>query len=100
MIILNETVIIEPDIHADWLHFTKNIHIPAMMATGFFEAHRILQVLNSPNEGFTYCLQYEAQNIDAFDTFKQTIADEVKNIYLKKFENKLVLFESIMQVIH
>jgi hypothetical protein len=100
MVILNETVIIDPEIEAEWLSWIKTVHMPAVMATGYFENSRILNVLNSPNEGITYCLQYEASNIEEFETYKFTVGDALKSNHLKKFENKLVLFESIMQVIN
>lgn len=99
MIILNETIIIDPEIHADWLSWVKDEHIPAVMATGRFKAFRILNVLSSPNEGFTYCIQYDADSLDQYEAYEQTAAGELKHIHIKKFENKLVLFESIMQVI-
>lgn len=100
MIILNETIIIDPEIHEDWLSWVKAEHIPAVLATGHFKGHRILQVLSSPNEGFTYCIQYDAESLDHYEAYEQLSAGGLKHIQLKKFENKLVLFESIMQVIN
>jgi hypothetical protein len=100
MIILNETIIIDQDIHTDWLTWIKTVHIPAMMATGHFSSFRILNILNSPNEGFTYCVQYDTDSLDQYNAYQQGAATHLKNIHLKKFENKLVLFESIMQVVN
>ncbi|EHQ28053.1 DUF4286 family protein [Mucilaginibacter paludis] len=99
MIILNETIIIDQDVHADWLNWLKTVHIPAVMATGHFNGYRILNVLNSPNEGFTYCVQYDT-DMEQYNVYQQAAANHFKNIHLKKFENKLVLFESIMQVVN
>ena len=100
MIILNETIIIDPEIHTDWLAWVKAEHIPAVMATGHFKSFRILNVLSSPNEGFTYCIQYDADALDNYEAYEQTSAAALKHIHIKKFENKLVLFESIMQVVN
>ena len=100
MIILNETIIIDSDIHTDWLNWVKAVHIPAVLATGHFNSFRILHIISSPNEGFTYCVQYETDTLEQYQAYEQTVATELKNIHLKKFENKLVLFESIMQQIH
>ncbi len=99
MIILNETVILDQAIQAEWLEWVKTIHIPAVIGTGYFSSHRILNILNSPNEGVTYCLQYHTDSIDKCTAFEQTEGGHLKNIHLKKFENKLVLFESIMQIV-
>lgn len=100
MIILNETIIVDSVVHSDWLNWVKTVHIPAVMATGNFKSFRILHILNSPNEGHTYCVQYETDTIEQYQAYEQTVAAELKHIHLKKFENKLVLFESIMQQIH
>jgi hypothetical protein len=100
MIILNETIIVDHDVHTEWLQWVKSVHVPAVMATGLFTGYRILSVLNSPNEGSTYCVQYDADSLEQYYTYQQTESDHLKNIHLKKFENKLVLFESIMQVVN
>jgi len=42
MIILNETIILDPEVHNEWLSWVKAEHIPAVMATGRFKAYRIL----------------------------------------------------------
>jgi hypothetical protein len=57
MIIYNETVIIEEASHLNWLSWMKDVQIPGIMATGLFTHHRILTVMDSPNEGVTYCVQ-------------------------------------------
>jgi len=100
MVILNETIIIDTDVHADWLNWVKAVHIPAVLATGYFNSHRILQVLSSPNEGFTYCVQYDTDSLEQCNTYLDNVAGHLKNNHLKKFENKLVLFESIMQQVN
>jgi hypothetical protein len=100
MIILNETIIIDPEIQTEWLEWVKAEHIPAVLAAGHFKSFRILHVLSSPNEGFTYCIQYDADTLDQYEAYEQIAAGELKHKHLKKFENKLVVFESIMQHIN
>jgi antibiotic biosynthesis monooxygenase (ABM) superfamily enzyme len=99
MIILNETIILDPEVHNEWLNWLKTVHIPTVMASGYFSSHHILKVLNSPNEGFTYCVQYHTDSLDNYHRYEQSIATQLKNTHLKKFENKLVLFESIMEFV-
>ncbi|MEO6524162.1 MAG: DUF4286 family protein [Mucilaginibacter sp.] len=97
MIILNETIILDPEVHTEWLDWVKAEHIPAIMATGHFTGFRILHVLSSPNEGFTYCIQYNADSLNHYEAYEQTVASTLKHKHMKTFENKLVVFESIMQ---
>jgi len=99
MIILNETIIIEPAIEADWLIWMRNEYIPAVMASGYFTEYRMLTVLNSPNEGITYCLQFHTGSLDNYYSYQQAHAVAIKNDHLKQFENRFVLFETIMELV-
>jgi len=50
MIIFNDTVIVEEAIHETWLEWVKQVHIPAVMATGYFKSYQILNVIDSPTK--------------------------------------------------
>jgi len=82
MIIFNDTVIVDEAIHEKWLSWVKEVHIPAVMATGYFQSYQVLNVIDSPNEGVTYCVQYYAENIENFNHF-----------YNCSFKNKLHIKE-------
>ena len=99
MIILNETIIIDESIRSEWLNWIKTIHIPAVLATGYFSSYRILTILNSPNEGITFCVQYTTDSIEQYRAYQQEHATRLKNIHFKQFENKLVTFDSVMQLV-
>jgi hypothetical protein len=99
MILLNETIIIDETINTEWLGWMKAVHIPAVMATGCFNSYQILNVLSSPNEGITYCVQYTADNMEMYNLYKARYADHLKNNHFKQFENKFVQFESLMQFV-
>lgn len=99
MIIFNETIIIDESINDEWLNWMKTVHIPAVLATGHFSDYRILHILSSPNEGITYCVQYTANTMEHYQTFEAKHSVHLKNIHFKKFENKFVAFESVMQTI-
>ena len=99
MIIVNETIIIEEGINDEWLNWMKAVHIPAVINTGYFNSYQILRVISSPNEGITYCVQYMADNMGCYDAYNEKYAPYLKNNHFKQFENKFVLFESIMQTI-
>ncbi|OCX51045.1 hypothetical protein BEL04_20220 [Mucilaginibacter sp. PPCGB 2223] len=100
MIILNETIIIDEAIQADWLKWMGSIYIPGVMSTGYFSGHRVLTVLNSPNEGITYCLQFETDSIDKYHEYQQGIGVKIRAAHQKQFENSFVLFETIMQQVN
>jgi len=97
MIILNETIIIDESIQTEWLHWIKTIYIPTVMEVGQFKSFRMLNVVNSPNEGVTYCLQFEADVIDTYHEYQQIEMTKLRNAHHKQFENRFVLFETLMQ---
>jgi hypothetical protein len=100
MIILNETIIIDEAIQAEWLQWMGSVYIPGVMATGYFNSHRVLTVVNSPNEGITYCLQFETDSLDYYYEYQQGIGVKLKNAHFKQFENRFVQFETIMQLVN
>ncbi len=100
MILYNVTTILEEDVHEKWLTWMVNTHIPQVMATGKFVSNRVLKVLDSPNEGITYCSQYIAENLADFEDYKQNYAPALQADLAEKFEGKFVAFRSLMEYIN
>jgi hypothetical protein len=99
MIIFNDTVIVEESAHDKWLTWVKAVHIPAVMATGYFKSFQILNVIDSPNEGVTYCIQYYAENIQDFNHFYNKHLHQLQAIHNQEFENQFVIFNTLMQTV-
>ena len=100
MIIYNETIIVDESIYRNWLHWMQSVHIPAVMATGYFDSYKILQVLDSPNEGVTYCIQYQAKNIESYNQFNSKHQLALQAAHQQKFENQFVSFNTLMQTVN
>ncbi|MGV8880068.1 MAG: DUF4286 family protein [Sphingobacteriaceae bacterium] len=99
MIIYNITFLVENGERQAWLKWIKSVYIPETMGTGLFHANRILRVLNSPNEGETYCIQYESASLDHYDQYITNYATETQLALQQKFGNKQVSFSSVMEII-
>lgn len=99
MIIYNETYVVNPEIHEQWLNWIKENHISAVLDTKLFNAYKILTVLNSPNEGVTYCVQFITDAIDNYTAFNENHLQRLHIIHNQQFENQFVLFNSLMQLI-
>ncbi len=99
MIIFNDTFIIEEEVEQRWLDYMKTNHIPAVMATGHFVSHQILNVIDSPNEGVTYCVQYSAENLENFNKFYSTHFHGLMDNHNKAFEERFVLFNTLMKTV-
>lgn len=99
MIIFNDTVIVEAAVHEKWLKWIQEVHIPAVMATGYFSAYHILNVIDSPNEGVTYCLQYHTESLEKFNHFYNQHLHRLQAIHNKEFENQFVIFNTLMKTV-
>lgn len=99
MILYNVTVILDEDIHQEWLEWMQGQHIPEVMSTGHFTSNRMLKVLDSPNEGVTYCIQYMAENMQQYQQYKENHASRLQAAYPEQFANKFVSFRTIMEYV-
>ncbi len=97
MIVYNDTIIIEESIHDEWLNYIKTVHIPAIMSTGLFASYKILTVIDSPNEGVTYCIQYNADTIEHFQQFYMNHLHKFQATHQEKFPEKFVMFNTLME---
>lgn len=99
MILYNITVIIDEGIESEWLNWINQTFIPNAMSTNLLASSRLLKVLDSPNEGVTYCLQFVADNIGNYNDFKNLHAAEILDAHALEFKNKSVFFSSVMEFI-
>jgi len=99
MIIYNETIIVDEGIYKEWLNWMQAEHIPAIMATGYFDSYRVLNVIDSPNEGVTYCIQYHANDLESYNEFNSKHQQRLQETHQQRFENMFVMFNTLMQTV-
>ena len=99
MLLYNVTIIVEDAAADEWLQWMNETHIPEVMATGKFVSNRLLKVLDSPNEGVTYCVQYIAENLADYNDYQEIYAPNLQADLQSKFENRLVAFRTLMEFI-
>lgn len=100
MLLYNVTVIIEEDSASEWLRWMEETHIPAVMETGKFVSNRLLRVLDSPNEGVTFCTQYIAENRADYDDYQLNYAPALQAELQHQFKDKHVAFRTLMEFVH
>jgi hypothetical protein len=100
MLLYNVTLIIEDSAAEEWLQWMNEIHIPEVMATGKFVSNRLLKVLDSPNEGITYCAQYVAATMEDYQDYQTNFAPALQADLQAKFENRFVAFRTLMEFIN
>ncbi|WP_291400203.1 DUF4286 family protein [Daejeonella sp.] len=99
MILYNVTIILDNEIQIEWLNWMQKKQIPELMETGYFVSNRLLKILDSPNEGVTYCVQFVAESIEKLNDFKQKHGQFLEANTPTEFNNKLVIFPTAMEFI-
>ena len=100
MIIYNVTVKIERSIHGDWVDWMRNVHIPEVMATGFFTSNKLMRLLEPPadEEGITYAIQYACNNIEALRRYQEEEAPGLQAKHSERYDGKFFAFRTILKV--
>ena len=99
MILYNVTVILDEEIHQDWLTWMKDYHIADVMATSCFISYRMLKVIDSPNEGVTYCIQYISEDRQKYDEYQSNHATALRASFPSRFNEKFVIYRSLMEFV-
>lgn len=99
MFLYNVTIIIEDTAAEEWLQYMNEIHIPEVMATGKFVSKRLLKIIDSPNEGTSYCSQYVAESLAEYEDYQRNHAPKLQADLQQKFENRFVAFRTLMEFI-
>ena len=100
MILYNETVSIDNSVAGEWLQWMKEVHIPAVMGTGFFLSNQIARLLNElDNGGTTYAVQYYCRSMVDLEEYQRDHAPELQREHQQRFEGKFVVFSSMLEVV-
>jgi len=99
MIIYNVTINIDAQIHEEWLAWMKAVHIPEVMATGYFLEHKICKIIGDEETGINYAIQYTAPSMEHYETYKNTHAPALQKKVTDKYPGKFVAFRTLLEVL-
>ncbi|MDF3078225.1 MAG: hypothetical protein K0S09_2114 [Sphingobacteriaceae bacterium] len=99
MVLYNVTVILEEAAESEWLAWMQSVQIPGIMATDTFVSNRMLKVLDSPNEGVTYCIQFIAESEQNFRNYQSSFEARFSNAMTDNFANRFVSFNTLMEFV-
>lgn len=99
MIIYNVTINIENDVREEWLNWMKTVHIPEVMATGFFLEYKICKVLIDEEQGTTYSIQYTAANMDDMKEYQTNHSPRFQKETAARYGSKMVAFRTLLEVV-
>ena len=101
MYIYNVTTQVSHSIHTDWLPWMKNLHIPAVMATGCFSSYQMVRLLEIDEEhGATYAVQYYADTKNDYERYISEFAPSLRKDTVSQWGDKAVAFRTIMLVVN
>ncbi|TCD12602.1 DUF4286 family protein [Pedobacter frigidisoli] len=99
MLLYNVTLILDDTAAEEWLQWMQETHIPEVMATGMFVSHRLLKVIDSPNEGVTYCAQYVAETMENYTEYQDVYAPNLQADLNERFKNRFVAYRTLMEFV-
>ena len=101
MIIYNVTVNLEDSIHIDWLNWMKTVHIPKVMATGYFSENRMAKVMTTQADetGHTYSIQYLCNSIEKLEEYQEKESAPLQEEHGKRYQGKFVAFRTLLELV-
>lgn len=100
MLIFNITTKVDAAIAVDWLQWMQAEYLPAIMATGCFKGHTIVRLLDiDDSDGPTYAVQYKAENKAAYDWYISEHAAAFRQKSHQKWSNRVISFNTLMEVV-
>lgn len=101
MFIYNITTKVAAGIHSSWISWMQEVHIPEVMATGFFISYRILRILEiDDSEGPTYAIQYECKALSDYHLYIAQESERLKKSVFDKWGNQTIAFRSFMEIVN
>lgn len=100
MYIYNITTKLLHSIHADWVNWMKEEHIPAVMQSGCFTGYKFVRLLEVDEEdGPTFAVQFSASTKADYDRYINEFAPALRQDTFNRWGNQVISFRSLMQVV-
>ncbi|MCA6362995.1 MAG: DUF4286 family protein [Bacteroidetes bacterium] len=97
MILYNVTINVDDDVHDEWLHWMKTVHVPDVLATGCFMEGRIFRINVEEQQGKSYSFQYRAATIDDYERYKTNHAPALQKDVINRYNGKFVAFRTVLE---
>lgn len=99
MFVYSVTVNVSEDIHAGWLNWMKEKHIPDVMKTGCFVDNSVLKLLYVEDEGHTYSVQYRFLEMADLERYQKEFAPALQAEHKARYEGRFAAFRTILEVV-
>lgn len=99
MIIYNVTVNIDDSVHEDWLQWMRDVHIPEVMATGYFLENRFCRIMVEEQQGTSYSIQYLCRNMEDLVEYQRDHSPELQAKHTERYKGKFVAFRTLLETV-
>lgn len=100
MVIYNVTVSIDNNVAEEWLQWMKDVHIPEVMATGYFLANQICRVMGEEDTGgTTYAVQYTCRSAEDLMEYQRDHSPELQQKVNARYAGKYASFRTMLEVV-
>jgi hypothetical protein len=101
MFVYNVTIKIDPSVNDDWKEWMQAVHIPDVLATGYFESHLFTRVISlDESDGITYSIQYRVKDMATLHRYQVQEAQRLQDEHQQRYSEKFVAFRTILEVIN
>lgn len=99
MLIYNTTYHVEEGQEKNFLIWLQEYYLPEVEKQGMLHAPRILRVLSHRDDGESYSVQFEVEDSARLHRWHQEQGVKLNEELLKTFQDKVVGFPTLMEVI-
>lgn len=97
MYLYNITYNIEQEIEDEWKQWMKQIYLPRVMSTAYFEKYKFYRLLNVQDEGVTYSVQFFSSDLSKIEQYLENEASPLLAEQNQRFRYKHVAFMTLLQ---
>lgn len=98
-IIYNVTVNVDSSVNEDWVRWMRDVHIPEVMATGYFLENRFCKVMVDEEQGVTYAIQYLCMNLDDLREYQERHAPALQKAHTERYGEHTVAFRTLLEIV-
>ncbi|MFN8438382.1 MAG: DUF4286 family protein [Cytophagales bacterium] len=100
MIVYNTTFNVAPNYEIPFLEFLEQEYILDSLNTKLLHTPKFMRLLgNIPDEGSTYSLQFNCNDIESYLKFEENFAGELQDGISAKFGENVLFFCSVLEVL-
>ena len=99
MIIYSVTVTIDASIEGDWLPWMREVHIPDVMATGYFVERSMQRLLDpKPDKGTaTFNIQYLCKSMAELEAYQKNAAEALQKDHTERYKGRFAAFRTLLE---